>query len=225
PKDRNIYYEGRFLKLVESSDIFPNELGLPTFAFGSIPVTFSSTMKNLQQKPGQIFTNQYLMKASAIYTRGVGVYLPWSLKSHNAMIQSSIELNIPVGKMEEIYFETGGMVRSYKSHFNIGFEKKFPALRLSITPRTITFYFDPVSHNPVINFVPIKKSDIEEKVISEIHPITGIKYDLIMKADTKSHFGLNDFLKFPKNCVQIINDEILRSLIRVQGPKMVEHKQ
>ncbi|KAB7504676.1 hypothetical protein Anas_13642, partial [Armadillidium nasatum] len=177
-EDENIYYGGRFLKL------------------GSIPVTFSFTSKKLPQKPGHTISNQYLVKASAIYTRGVGVYLPWSLKSHNAMIRSSIELNIPVGVTEKRSLGTEGPIHSYKTHFNIGFEKKFPALRLSKTPMTSTFHFDPVNHSPVTNFVPIKKSDIQEKVISEVHPITGIKYDLNMKADTKSDFGLNDFRKF-----------------------------
>ncbi|RXG52508.1 hypothetical protein Avbf_15068, partial [Armadillidium vulgare] len=124
-------------------------------------------------------------EASAIYTRGVGVYLPWSLKSHNSMIRSNIELNIPVGIMEERHYEIEGMVRTFKIHFNIGFEKKFPALRLSKTPMTITFHFDPVNHSPVTNFVTIKKFDIEEKVISEIHPFTGMKYDLIIRADTR----------------------------------------
>ncbi|RXG55194.1 hypothetical protein Avbf_17723 [Armadillidium vulgare] len=178
--------------------------GTPHYEFftkfmGSIPVTFSFTSKrNFPRKPGQVFSNQYLVKASAVHTRGVGVYLPWSFKSHNAMIQSSLEYNIPVRTMEESYPETEGMVRTFKTRFNIGFEKKFPALRLSKTPMTITYYFDPVSHNPVINFVPIKKFDIEEKVISEVDPFTGIKYDLNLRADTKSDFGLNDFLKFPK---------------------------
>ncbi|KAB7497407.1 hypothetical protein Anas_14198, partial [Armadillidium nasatum] len=153
-------------------------------------MTFSSTTKKLPQKPEQVVTNQYLVK-------GVGIYLPWSLKSHNAMIRSSVELNVPVGVMENKYFKAEGTVHSRSSHYNIGFEKKFPALRLSKTPMTITFNFDPVNHSPVINFVPIKKSDIQEKVINEVHPITGIKYDLNMKADTKSNFGLNDFLKFP----------------------------
>ncbi|KAB7500177.1 hypothetical protein Anas_13789, partial [Armadillidium nasatum] len=153
-------------------------------------MTFSFTTKNLPQKPGQVFVNQYLMK-------GVGVYLPWSLKSHNAMIRSSIELNIPVGIKEKRSLGIEGEIGTVKSHLNIGFEKKFPALRLSKTPMTITLGVDPVNHNPVINFVPIKKSSGGEKVISEVHPITGIKYDLNMRADTKSDFGLNDFSKFP----------------------------
>ncbi|KAB7499400.1 GATA zinc finger domain-containing protein 1 [Armadillidium nasatum] len=128
-------------------------------------MTFSYTTKKLPQKSGEVFTKQYSVKASAIYTRGVGVYLPWSLKSHNAMIRSSIELNIPVGVTEKRSLGTEGPIHSYKTHFNIGFEKKFPALRLSKTPMTSTFHFDPVNHSPVTNFVPIKKSDIQEKVI------------------------------------------------------------
>ncbi|KAB7496726.1 hypothetical protein Anas_12422, partial [Armadillidium nasatum] len=163
---------------------------------GSIPVTFTMTAKRLPQKPGQFNAYQALIKASAAYIRGV--YLPWSLKSHNAITWSNIELNIPVGKMEERILGTEGPIRTSKTHYNFAFEKKFPVLRLSETPNTITFSFNPVSHGPERSFIGINTFSVEERVFSKVDPFTGIKYDLKMKVDPKADLGFNDFRKFPK---------------------------
>ncbi|KAB7495672.1 Hemolymph clottable protein [Armadillidium nasatum] len=158
--------------------------------YSTLPAVFCITREHLPPTSG-------LIGGFELQLSGISIFLPWSRQYSTAMKRTNLELKIPIGVKSKRIVGNEGPLRSSKTSFEFPYKKKFPLFHLSSTPMTVTYDTVQILENDVMNFKIIKKSNVKEKLISEINPHTGIKYDLVMRADTPTSFGLRDFLQFP----------------------------